>query len=276
MIPSIVLINHYRNTRILDYLLFAGFFIFGAMVRVIRIWGNANNLFLYQLTWLFADVGSLLLFFHAIRIRWVKPPRLIFFSGLLWVAFLVYFILSWEILTQLGDREVIFWKMQSTPYEDPPGAGFIAANGNIIYSTHYPILGTMFRVYIGVLLTYSYSTISLVHPTNKIIQARKLFMYTSLIWFLSYTMTLPWINYIRFLDFTLSIGMILILYIFFIIPEGVLLSHAQITRASKLYDKVQNITPTRNLKNFGFNSIIEYINSLPSEYLQGRRELTDN
>ncbi|UCG01867.1 MAG: hypothetical protein JSW11_19965 [Candidatus Heimdallarchaeota archaeon] len=65
------------------------------------------------------------------------------------------------------------------------------------------------------------------------------------------------------------LGLALIAYTTLRYPEAILLSKIQFIRAIKLYKVIQSFQTQKQVNNFGFLSLVEYLRKLPPEIITG-------
>lgn len=263
--PSILLIRLYFNTRITDYLLFGLFFLDGIAVLILDpIAGITNNLIFFQLHHISIDTAYLILFIHACRMTWKRIPRTILFMGVGYYVLLFIMTLSWHVFTQPSYATVIFLYLpHSYSTYFPRGAG-LTFNGVIIYSSGFRYIGEFYRIFSLSFLFYAYyfKTRRLAKDDtydNKIKKARKIWLVIWTLFFLQALFLFPWIELLDpfihgsvfetilnifnlFIGIFLVVAGILLFYISFFLPEGLLLSNVQITRIIPLYGYIQEQT----------------------------------
>lgn len=238
LIPVPYLYKFYNRSKDFNFLLFAFVFIVGSLVLIAdALVSITRSLLVIQIHHIAIDIMFLLLFFHAIRIRWIKTPKLILFIGLIWFITLAILTLSWKIMTQPDQAKVLFWYLPHTFSSYYPfGAGITLSDGTIIYSTAFRYFGEFYRLFVISLLLYSYLKIEIVHPTPIIQRAWKLWI---VIWIslLLHTIALFFPSITNLVSVFLLFGGVLAIYIVLKVPEALLISHAEISRALKLLDK---------------------------------------
>ena len=268
IIPSIILLKLYFQTKIPDYLLFGLFFIDGIFVLVLDpIAGITDILIFYQLHHISIDTAFLILFIHACRMTWKKIPNKILFMGIGYYLVLFIMTLMWQKFQQPAYATVIFIYLPhsfSTYY--PNGAGLMI-NNVIIYSTAFRYIGEFYRMFALIFLfnAYYFKTKHFLREADpKIQRARKIWL---LIWFmfLLHTISLfPWFE-IQDLGIFLVFSAILIFYISFFLPEGLLLSSVQVTRILPLYKFIKE--QAENHPNTTVDSINTYLSILAKDDL---------
>ena len=262
--PSILLFRMYMETKITDYLLFGLFFLDGIAVLILDpIAGIMHQLIFYQAHHICIDIAFLILFIHACRMSWKKIPNVILALGIGYFLVLFIMTLMWQIFPQKPyDTVIFFYLPHSYSSYYPNGAG-LRINNVLIYSTAYRYIGEFYRFFSLGFLFYAYyfKTRPIVREEDqKIKKARKIWL---LIWglFLLHTISLfPWFTF-SFVGISLVIAAILFLYISFFLPEGLLISNAQLTRILPLYDfiiKKSDENPT----NTTVDSIKNYLSIL--------------
>ncbi len=78
---------------------------------------------------------------------------------------------------------------------------------------------------------------------------------------------LPWFTFIPLPNALVLATLVIISYIAFIVPEGLLLSHVQILRAISLYKEMKILSPEQATKRYGSHSLVEYLQNLPPELI---------
>ncbi len=268
IIPSTILLKHYFKTKLGDFRLFAMFFILGGLgLFMVSLSGIYELLILEQLRqWIFSTM-IFVLFLHSVKILWEKPPKIIWYTGVIWYTVLMLLGLFFEIFDQPPDKaKVLFLELPHTfSGTHPFGAGVKTEGGTIILSSSYNQLWYLFLIFTLVLLIYSYIKVNPFNPTKRIILAKKLWL-------------AAWISYGLYavigigLNFLFDLGNIFILlavlivgYIAFRIPEAMLISEIQILRAFDLYNKVNDLTTEEEKSEFGMSKLVDYLLNLPNE-----------
>ena len=268
LFPVPLLVNFYLKSKDLDFLLFAFVFIFGAIVLIADALVSITNLLIIiQIHHFSIDIMFFLLFLHAIRIRWTKAPKIIFYTGVIWFILLAILTLSWKLMVQPTHAKVLFWDLPHTfSSYFPKGAGLMLADGTVIYSTAFRYLGEFYRIYVVSILLFSYLKIEIIHQTNKIEKAKKLWIF---IWIclLIHSIALFFPTFTELVSVFLLVGGIVAVYIVIRVPEALLLTHAQISRAVKLLGTVEFDSPSQS---YGFESYIDYLRAT-NEILEKKR-----
>lgn len=240
--PSILLIRLYFQTKITDYLLFGLFFIFGILVLIFDpLAGVTDLLIFYQLHHFCIDTDFFILFIHACRMAWKKIPRPVLASGVIYYLVLVTMTLLWHKFEapnlQPDNAVVIFFYLPHTFSTYFPNGAGLTFNNVIIYSTGFRYIGEFFRFFSLGFLFYAYyfKTKDIIKDADpKIRKARNIWL-SIWIMFLLHTISLfPWTEF-SLLGLFLILAGILIFYITFFLPEGLLLSSVQVTRILPLY-----------------------------------------
>ena len=142
----------------------------------------------------------------------------------------------------------------------PKGAGLIY-NENIIYSTGFRIIGDIFRVCAFIFNLYVYISVKPVVPKDKLNQAKKLWITATLSFLVYAIMILPWMHFIPVIPNLLNlIGLIIVTYITIKIPEGLIISHAQMLRVSDLYDIVDKYKDKSQTEKY--EDLIQYMKGI--------------
>lgn len=253
---------YYIKTKINEFLLLAGMFLSLAFSNMIPLLGYAivkieisedfnlirQPIFGLSITWV-------LVLLHAFRLKWEQPPTVhkILAVTLLALKILVPII---NLISPIRDQSV--------------GLSII-----------FTILFVSFDIYVIIILMYSYFTIELITPTKRIIRVYKLWRITWSIFMVGYlfliTMTAVQMALISLQDTSVNLDLLLIIfrtlsglyssgvYVFIVfiligfisvyIPEGLLISQAQVTAALSMYSAV--LPSTQGSKNLA--NIMDYL-----------------
>lgn len=268
-------IQYYRRTNIFEFLLFTGLFLILAANSFIQlIWyflssfdlGEELNLLRQPIFGL--SFVWILLFIHSYRLKWLDPPVSIKNTGI----FLFLLKITLPLLFNLLSLDSLFLASVAT-------VSFVA-----------------FDIYVMVILLYSYFSIELINPNERIKRAYRLWKVTWIIFFIGFillvTMTTIqiWIIIRGFEDVNLEliilfrtlssffnsgiyffIVFLIIGYIAIQYPEGMLLSHAQMVKAIELYTVAQTKNPARMQTKM--DDLFLYIKE--TQEILGRDELPD-
>ncbi|UCG00937.1 MAG: hypothetical protein JSW11_15135 [Candidatus Heimdallarchaeota archaeon] len=171
-------------------------------------------------------------------------------------------------MVQPETATVLFWKMShnySSYY--PQGAGLITQGGVIISSTGFNFLSNMFDFFVVALLLYAYIKVQIVQPTAEIIRARRFLIIAAAILSIYTIIVLPWFTFIPLPNALVLITLVIVSYIAFRVPEGLLLSHVQILRAIGLYKEMKVLSSEQATKRYGSHSLVEYLQNIPPELI---------
>lgn len=265
--PGYKLFELYSKTKILDFFLFSIFFICGTFVGLTNVLeGITGALIFNQLFELFFDFWYIILLIHALRINEPKISKVILGLAVSYFIFLVILISLWQNFQQPATATVIFLTL-SHNYSSfyPMGAGLKLSNNMIIYSSGFRMLGDILRIVISAYLVVTYWKIEPILKTKQIEKAKKLWLAIWII-FLAWNLSimLPFgPNFPVGILFVIST--ILILYLTWMNPESMVLSHAQSIRAIKLYDLVNTTEKINIVQNVGLESFSEYIKAVYEE-----------
>ncbi|UCE12666.1 MAG: hypothetical protein JSV04_10790 [Candidatus Heimdallarchaeota archaeon] len=276
IIPTIVLFIQYRKTLIVDFLLFSGVFLSVTIAAFSQIVADATDILLFfQLHWWSLAFTSLLFFLHASRILWTRTPSVILFIGISWFVILIVLISLWEIMPQEETAFVLFTEMPAVPSSyHPKGAGFAVSGGVILFSSSYTILWILYLICTTLLLIFAYKIVNPPYPSQRIVLTKRMWL---VVWILVLGFAIfeiPWIlDYFDFITVALSYFLIVLAemisaLIAIFIPESMLISHAQLLRAHKLYEKLQQLKSKEEIAQFGMESLVKYLKSIPEEQMQ--------
>jgi hypothetical protein len=156
----------------------------------------------------------------------------------------------------------------------PKGAGIEINSGIILHSTSYTFLTTLYSLYSTGILLYAYITMKPQYPSQKVVLARRMWIIASCLILMYCISGIPWIsnylNSITAMNFNFNLVFVLIAEIIcacigIFIPESMLISHVQLMRAHKLYEKVQGLKSSKEIAQFGMETLVEYLKSIPKE-----------
>lgn len=268
LIPSLVLIRMFIRTRISEYLLFAIFFIFGSIAGYMVVIVDLTNALIYwKILGISTNATYFVLFLHATRVRWEKPPRLIWYVGLSWFSILVVSILLWQSMDLPDRARVLFWEMPANYSPVTSGGAGLEISDNVyLYASSFSVLGTLFIIFTVCLLLYTYTTLKPVMATKRVNRTRRL-------WILAFIpLLIFWVNVmpgVGILSNTIAPGLVIVLlvlvvYITIFLPESVLITQTQIIRAQSLYRAV--LLGDVGIIDLGkVEKISEYIKQLPKD-----------
>ena len=277
LIPVPLLLKYYYDTKIFDFLIFGLFFLSGSVILIADPLASITNLLIaFQIHHMTIDFAFFLLFLHAIRIVWDKPPFLVKVIGVVWFIILIVLTLMWQIMIQPAFARVLIFDLPSSfSTYFPLGAGFALADGTIIYSTAFRYLGEFYRLFSLSLLLYAYITVELVQPTHRIIRAKKLWI---AVWFLILIHSLslfPWIPTNDFISFFLIVAGVIAAYITIRLPESVLLSQVQILRVYNLYKNLETYQDMNQISPLSMDHFVDYLKQTSDIHSQLPRKTFD-
>ncbi len=233
VIPAVILRNYYIKTRMTDFILVIGIFITGALNLISAV--LIPTFYPYNSFYLLI---YLLIFIHALRVKWQKPPPV-----LLYIGVLGYFgIESFILLNQFFSHDFI------------------------------NILLNIYRIYALILLFWVYSTTPRIIADERIETTRNLFLIAAILHFIYPILRIG--NLTSFWTLDINVGFLfdlfslaVIAYIFVRYPETAVLSHAQFLRIVGLYEKIQSLKSAKEVEEMGMSSFIEYIQKVRQEVL---------
>lgn len=252
-LPIVILVRNYRRIGSIDYLIFSGLFCSIMITDIAALFWSYNpetNLF-NLLTGTFHMLASLFFFLHFVHLRWEETPRIIWITGIVWYV--------------------------SASLTIPINVLFPDLNQYVIFVVIYGVFLRLFVLSLGI---YTYTTISPHYPTkriNTVVKVWTIFLilniFASIVSQVIFVRSLlnPEISglsvqmeiYLRFFQ------PLIILLIFFIAiryPESMLVSHAQIIRATKLYELFGiSQKPETSLSK---DQLLAYISSFPPETVE--------
>ena len=278
LIPTIILLRQYLKTFVTDFLLFSGIFLSVTIAAFSQIFADGTNILLFFQLQYWALVCTFLFFFlHGSRILWKRTPIIIWFIGISWFVLLTVLICFYKIMPQEETAFVLFMEMPAIAGSYyPKGAGIETNSGVILHSTSYTFLSTLYSLYSTGILLYAYITIKPQYPSQKVVLAKKMWIIVASLIFVYSLCGIPWIynyfNSIMAMNFNFSLVFVLIAEIMcaciaIFIPESLLISHVQLMRAHKLYEKVQGLKSSEEIARFGMETLVEYLKSIPIQLM---------
>ncbi|MFQ5980665.1 MAG: hypothetical protein ACE5OZ_21215 [Candidatus Heimdallarchaeota archaeon] len=296
LLPAYTLVKWYQRTKIVDCLILAGMFallaatflgslqfpvdiqdydnpsLFTLIIGV--IWEglgvsmdlgllDAQLSFLFQQSWLF------LLFLFAVRTRWDCSPKIIWYSGVVWFSYLTFLVLLWEPISEPARAMVLFWELPNRISPDgSDGYGLMTSGGVILYFTRYSLLLTLFAIFTFSLMLYATWSVRIVHPSNELIQARRMWIAAFGLGAIYFIGHLPWFPYIDWVDMSILVALMIIIgYNSYRTPESMFSSDAQVIRALRIYHQVHHLTKKEAVEKFGMPSVVEYFQSIQMDII---------
>lgn len=258
IIPTWKLWSYYLRTKNLDFLIFGGVFCSASLGLLGAILGSTYDLlFIYQFQYIFLNATFFLLFWYSFRVLATMPKSLLIF-GFTWFALLISSIIFWKIIDHPETTKLLFWEVpHSYSAYFPNGAGF-KYNENIIYSTGFRLFGDTFRIFAFIFNLYAFVSVKPVVAKDELNLAKKLWITATLCFLVYAIMILPWMNFIPIIPNLLNlIGLIIVTYITIKIPEGLIISHAQMLRVLDLYDLVDKYSEKSQTQKY--EDLIQYM-----------------
>lgn len=264
LIPSLILFIQYKQLKLGDLLLFSLIFLTASISMFSSFFAlETDELVLYQIHNISWVLTYYLLLLHSFRIRWKDEPWQLRYINRIWVVFLILSILLWEKQIQPDRTNVLFFDMpHSHSSYFPMGAGLTISDVTIV-STGHAVLIYLYSLYSIIVFFYAYLTFKPFSKDRRILMIRRLWMVAISISAIFYTFGLPWFPRFDLLSIFLILGLVVIAYISLFIPEGMLISHAQILSARPLYNQIK--AEQTVFRGFGTGTIIEYLENLPRD-----------
>ncbi|MCE7735797.1 MAG: hypothetical protein GPJ54_13025 [Candidatus Heimdallarchaeota archaeon] len=269
ILPSTVLLRNYLKTRMVDYLYFALFFILGGLgLFVISLNAERGELYLVVISHALITTSTLVLFLHAIKLKWEKRPNLLFFVGIIWYLFQIFTYIFYETFGQPERARVILIELPRTlSGTHPNGAGW-KIDDTIISSSSFNQIWYLYLIFTLIITIYSYLTSDIINPTNRIVRARRLWLGAWLSYLFYALLGIGFESLFVVADSLILVAVLIIAYISFTLPEAIFITRAQIYHATDLYQKFLEIDAGKEKSRFGFSELIEYIQNVPKEYLK--------
>ena len=269
LIPALIFFNYFRYTGVGDYSLYSGMWLTGMITYFAKAFHNLfyPNILAQQVGDAFSILFFFLVFIYAMRMKWEHPPRVLWYSGIIWFSFMLLIIVLYEIVL-IPERGLFFLFEVRKFSEKEIGVGFITQGGMIVMSNGFRILSHVWRLSAMVLFIYVHLTTSfIIKMDNRVKIARNLWVSAGILACLPPLLALGhhfslWTTNEIIYNLFYLIGLINIAYVSIRYPESLLLSYVQIGRAHKLYNTIQTSSIR---KEFGSSSLIEYLQKLPKE-----------
>lgn len=237
LIPAFFLLRNYRKTNLRDFLIFALIFIFGAIGLVlIAIDPLGETLLLVQLSTFFISCTTLIIFVHALSIKWEKPPVIILLSGIMLFLLSVVPIPFYKLMVFPESGNYWFIELPHTfSGYYPNGAGIQTTDGIILAGTSYNQIWYVFLIYTLLIIIFSYFKVEPVQKTERIILAKRLWILT---WSLYLMYAILGLIGLELANLFITLSAVLLAIISIKIPESILISQVQLARASEIYKSV--------------------------------------
>ena len=103
---------YYYRTRILDYMIISGTFILASIMYfskyMVIIYTSLDPLPFLRAHDVSMSALDVLYMVYALRVRWIKPPKLAVVLGTLWFVFITYCTMNYEIIPNQVSSFVLF------------------------------------------------------------------------------------------------------------------------------------------------------------------------
>jgi len=239
VLPAVQLIKFYRKTKLLDYLLFSLVFVFvivaqsADFIRVLTV----TEITIVKI----ADSAQLtiylLLGIHALRTKWKNPPIIISGVIIIGYAYLEILILLFKPVTLINPDFVLWRVMFNDRNCDMNTFAILLPSGTIIMGHCFRFLFFIYRLFVQILFIYSYLTTKLAWDINTIAIAKNWWIIALSILAVN-TMRLIghslglWVTNYLISDLANVLALGIIGYVTIRYPEGILVSHAQVSNAA--------------------------------------------
>lgn len=237
LIPFLILVKNYFKLGTKEYLIFGGFFLsvtINLVILFVKPWNiNLNDemlppnlILLVKIEYISFNLTYFFLYLHSYRLLWEKPPRFI--------------TLGWSLFSLLMLALIVF----TLP--------------SLLFVTIWVLLSELYRLSAGLLGVLAYRSVQPINPTYRIQRITRMWKWVSGLTLFNgiFQMLILVLYGISWNPILLSIRSSTIItlglislgvacYIAIIFPESMLVSHAQLARANKLYVKVKEIINTK-------------------------------
>jgi len=266
LIPSWILFSHFRRTKIREFMYFAIFFLNSAIVLASIVLANHfDNLIFYKIHWWGFHISFFVLFLHAKSVGHDFLGRKIYWANIFMFSILMILISLWTRMNQ-PDKTTFFNfnipRSFSSYY--PSGAG-LELKGVIIYSTSFHFFGALYHIFVSLIFLIVYMKVKAIHPTEKIMKSLFLWRLAGFLLLLSWVLILPGLVIHPIVKILPLFSGLLVVYISLFLPEGLLISHSQVVNARILYGLLDIAKDKGKGSQFGINSLIEYLESIPQD-----------
>ncbi|MHA2298816.1 MAG: hypothetical protein ACXAEU_26530 [Candidatus Hodarchaeales archaeon] len=276
-IPGVYLLRNYYKTRITDYLLFSMvFFLMDIdcfLTVLIETEPYNENLLIFQAACLVSYFTLFFIFLHAIRVKWDKAPRPLFYFGISWFVIIIFSIFLLEPVPYVLDV-VKLWLIDVKILLPFPFA-LLTQGGVVLFDKE--TMYQFYRPFVCGLFVYAYLTSKQVEVEGRLKIAKYLWVcsfgligFSNLLLLGDVFMIAGWPLGIQniIIPFLFAvIGMVITPFIAVFFPEAVLITHTQVTRATSIYNEIKNgqLTETGKIPDFGVDKIISYLKSIPPD-----------
>ena len=281
VIPASILLINYLKTSLIDYLLFSMIFFSLTVTSISVNFGTGTNiLFLSQLAQWSLNLTIFSAFIHGLNIKRQKATKILKIVGFSWFAILQILVFFFKSIVEPGTTYIFYKCLEITRITDFPsdhiGEGIMTSEGYMIYSSGFPLISTLFQLFVVITVLYSYIKLKPILQTKQVKNINLTMILVWILFLISIITDLPWINGINpemitsLGDFCLLSALFLIAFISIRFPELLLISHIQILKARHLFIKLKedsrNVFEKKKILYFNEDSFTDYLNAIPSEF----------
>ena len=174
LIPAIILLLNYLKTSLIDFLLFSMiFFSLTLLSLTTGVVTGTDNLILGQFAQWSLNLTIFSAFVHGLNIR-RSPTKIVKIIGFIWFAILQILIFFFKIIIE-PPTAYMFCKclrLEIPIITDNPsypiGAGIVLSDNSILYSSGYPLISTLFQLFVVITVLYSYIKLKPIIQTKRV------------------------------------------------------------------------------------------------------------
>ena len=234
-VPLFPQIKHFRQTGSIDYLILGGIFLVNASCELVYVLFDRHTYILSdKFVMISFYVGIFLIFVHAIRLRWETKPKVIWYGTLIWCSVMIIIALLLP---------------ETSPSSEQ-------------------IIGGFYRLWVGFVLFFAYTTVKPVIASKRINNIRKgVAVIALLIIIHGLVESVGRLIVGSEEPFQLLLAILTVIYSVFLFyhairyPELMLISHSQILRALKLYQELA----TTPMEKYKADHLVNYLKSIPAD-----------
>lgn len=281
-IPGFVLLYYYYKTRINEYLIWALMFIVTDIASVFDSIGASKPFsdptweyaYLFWVLYALFEHGALLLLYiHALRVKWQEPPKFLVYLGYVIFGYVFFMSFFQEFIPLSFGNIYTFLFFKVTPlFPEFHNWAVVTQGGIVLYDTG--IFYQFDRPLICALLIYVYFTSDTVRDLQKDKMVKYLWILSFFLVGLSNILLMGdmlliqnWplgFQIFELIFYEAAIGFMIWPFIAIFRPEGLLLTHTQVSRAVRIQKNIKfDEKPVQ--RDIGIGHIKNYLDSIPEE-----------
>ena len=277
LIPAYLFFVYFRRTNIADFGIYTGMWLFGLTLQFGKVAQKIapTTIIVQQISDSCNILFFFLVFLYAVRMKWEHPPRVLWYSGIIWFSFMQLIILMYEVVQLPDSGFLLFFEMQKFVDFIPQdrGIGLITQNGVIVMARGYQFLAVCFRLFALLLFIFVHMTVEPATRDSRIDFARKLWILAASLACIRPLLLIGhifklWTVTPTIINLSTLAGMVMIAYVTIRYPEALLLTQVQLVRAYNFYTKLKVSKSSISTTGYRFSSIVEYLQKIPEDILQ--------